>query len=331
MQERKETMKRDNRPFRRMRGIRVPAVCPLEEHTTVRMRFIPVVLVVLFGSMAARAVIIRRGDGSGNGDAPQHDPGWANVGSRGVGSAVYLRNGWVITCAHVGAGSVTFGDTEYDAVDDSAVRLHDPNNPNLPVDIVMFQIDSEPEGMRDLSISRSAPSRGTDVIGIGYGRNREEESTWWNSCWQQETGSPRYRGFEYDDGRTKRWGENDIDATGFTVNAGYGSTYALRMDFDRYGGQGDEEFQAADGDSGGGLFAYNGSEWELCGLMMAVGVYGNQPDDTAVYGNYTYAVDLSRYYDQLTTVIATPEPAGLVLLASGGLLLLVRRQRRKTK
>ncbi|MBN1555988.1 MAG: trypsin-like serine protease [Phycisphaerae bacterium] len=286
-------------------------------------------LIVLLTTSPGWAVIIRGGDGSGNTSAPADDPGWANVGLRGAGSAVYLGNGWVLTAAHVGAGVVNFGGEDYSALEGSAVRLHDPSNPDALVDLVMFQIDDQPEGLEATRIIAASPSNGTDVVGIGYGRNREEESTWWNSAWQQETGSTVYRGFEYDDGREKRWGENDIDASGFKVNAGYGATYALRMDFDRFGGQGADEFQAADGDSGGGLFAYNGSEWELCGLLMAVGVYGSQPGDTAVYGNYTYAVDLSRYYDQLTTVMATPEPASLVLLLSGAGMILFRRQRRK--
>jgi hypothetical protein len=314
------------RPWKTATLIAVPAV----EFSAGRIGFFSAVLVVLLLSMTAQAVMIRGGDGSGNTDAPLDDPGWANVGCRGVGSAVYLGNGWVLTAAHVGAGNVHFGGVDYAAQAGSAVRLHDPDDPETLADLMMFRIDGTPDGATDLAISRTAPSRGTDVVGIGYGRNREEDSTWWDSSWDQETGSARYRGFEYADGRTKRWGENDIDASGFKVNTGWGSTYALRMDFDRFGGQGDDEFQAADGDSGGGLFTCNGSEWELCGLMMAIGVYQGQPGDTAVYGNYTYAVDLSRYYDQLTTAMTTPEPASLVLLASGAMLLLFRRQRRKT-
>ncbi|MBN1942359.1 MAG: trypsin-like serine protease [Phycisphaerae bacterium] len=295
-----------------------------------RIRLVVGSVVVLLVTMSAQAVIIRGGDGSGNTAAPLDDPGWANVGRRGVGSAVYLGNGWVLTAAHVGAGTVQFGGEDFDARAGSAVRLHDPSNPDVLVDLMMFQIDGAPEGAESLSISSTTPAGGTDVIGIGYGRNRQEESTWWNSSWQQETGSPRYRGFEYDEGRTKRWGENDIDVGGFKVNAGWGATWALRMDFDRFGGQGGNEFQAADGDSGGGLFSFNGSEWELCGLMMAVGIYGSQPDETAVFGDYTYAVDLSRYYDQLTTVMAMPEPASVVLIATGAMMMLIRRQRRKT-
>jgi len=275
----------------------------------------------------AGAVVIRGGDGTGNTTAPTADPGWANVGQRGVGSAVYLGNGWVMTAAHVGSGSVSFGGTDYSAVAGSTVRLHDPNNPSTLVDIVLFQIDGSPTGALDITISSSAPSRGSDVVAIGCGRNRQAEETWWNSSWEEQEGTPRYRGFEYDSGRTKRWGENDIDSK-CVVNAGYGPTSALKMDFDRYGDQGDDEMQLVDGDSGGGLFYYNGTDWELTGMLMARGIRPGQPTDSAVYGNYSYAADLSVYYDQIGGIITTPEPASAMLLLSGGMLILFRRRKK---
>jgi len=278
----------------------------------------------------AGAVVIRGGDGTGNTSAPAADPGWANVGLRGSGSAVYLGNNWVMTAAHVGAGSVNFGGTDYSAVTGSSVRLHAPGNPGALVDIIMFRVEETPDDVVDVTISSSAPSRNSDVVAIGYGQNREADQTWWNNSWEQQQGSVRYRGFEYDSGREKRWGENDIDASGFTVNAGYGATYALQMDFDRYNGQGDDEMQLVDGDSGGGLFYYNSStgEWELSGMLMARGVHPGQPEDTAVYGNRSYAADLSWYYDQIGGIMSpTPEPATLLILTIAAPLLLRQKRR----
>ena len=99
------------------------------------------------------------------------------------------------------------------------------------------------------------------------------------------------------------------------------------LDFDRVGGAGDDEMQAVAGDSGGGLFYKNGTDWELAGILMAVGTSSGQPDDTAVYGNLTHAADLSRYRDQIVAII--PEP-GTVLLFAGGLIAVLRRRRRRT-
>ena len=53
--------------------------------------------------------IVAGGDGSQNTTAPADDPGFANIGIRGSGSAVYLGDGWVLTATHVGAG-VTYLD-----------------------------------------------------------------------------------------------------------------------------------------------------------------------------------------------------------------------------
>ncbi|MCD4823806.1 MAG: serine protease [Phycisphaerae bacterium] len=277
----------------------------------------------------AAAVVIRGGDGTGNTSAPAADPGWANVGQRGVGSAVYLGNNWVMTAAHVGAGSVNFGGTDYSAVAGSSVRLHAPGSPGELVDIIMFRIEETPDDVVDLTISSSRPSNGSDVVAIGCGRNREADQTWWNSSWEEQQGSAAYRGFEYDAGREKRWGENDIDGTS-TIDVGYGSTRALRMDFDRYGGQGDDEMQLVDGDSGGGLFYYNSStgNWELSGMLMARSIHSGQPYDTAVYGNRSYAADLSWYDDQIGDIITTPEPATLLILTIAAPLLLRQKRRR---
>ena len=261
-------------------------------------------------------VVLRGGDGSGNTSAPTDDPGWANVGLRGVGCAIYLGNGWVLTAGHVGAGDVTFGSTTYTAQAGTWQRLHDPVTPSSLADIGMFQLSSIPAGLRGVTISTAAPSNGSTITAIGYGRDRGAATTW-----------ERHSGFFTSAAdRTKRWGENTIDTNGITVNSGYGNTSALKVDFDMRGGSGDNEFQGYYGDSGGAFFYDNGTNWELAGMMVAIGTYTGQPDNMVLYGNATYAADLSVYRSQiLPTVI--PEPATLSLLALGGLAALRRRHR----
>ena len=94
----------------------------------------------------ASAVIISTGDGSGNITAPADDPGFANVGIRGSGSAVYLGDGWVLTDAHVGAGSTYLNNVWYSQVAGSAVQLANPPGAGFSStsDLLMYQIANPP-------------------------------------------------------------------------------------------------------------------------------------------------------------------------------------------
>jgi len=286
----------------------------------------------------AAAVIIRGGDGSGNTAAPSDDPGWDNVGKRGTAGAVYLENRWVISVAHLSAESVIFGGTTYNMVPGSLNRLHEPGNPSADVDLELFQLDSVPSVVSDLTVSSTVPANGSDVVAIGYGWNRETtETTWYVDTtpdpwvWQESAFSgwdTNYYGYKYGSGTTKRWGKNDVDASGFTINAGYGNTYSIQTDFDRTGGHENDEMQAATYDSGGGLFYKDGTDWELAGIMMTVAGYSGQPSNTAVHANQTHSADLSRYRDQIMAIV--PEPSTIVLAMIGLLFVLPCRRGRRT-
>ncbi|MDC0264332.1 hypothetical protein OAL86_04425 [Verrucomicrobia bacterium] len=60
-------------------------------------------------------VIISSGDGSRNTTAPGDDSGRSNVCKRGSSSVIYPGNRWVLIGKHVGAGSLTLGETPYNA------------------------------------------------------------------------------------------------------------------------------------------------------------------------------------------------------------------------
>ena len=60
--------------------------------------------------------------------APLDDPGWANVGTRGNLSVIYLGNGWVLTANHVGSGAVIFEGQVYDEIVGSRVRFQNPDD-----------------------------------------------------------------------------------------------------------------------------------------------------------------------------------------------------------
>ena len=71
------------------------------------------------------------------------------------------------------------------------------------------------------------------------------------------------------------------------------------------------ESQAINGDSGGAVFYNRDGNWEMAGVVNAVGTYNNQPQSpkaTAVYGDVTLFSDLSVYYDEIYSIInAHPE------------------------
>jgi hypothetical protein len=275
---------------------------------------------------SSAATVIRAGSGNAGPPPPGDDPGWANVSGRigAVGTAVYLGDQWVLTAAHVGGGTVELGGgVQYYMDPGSWQPLHDPNDPSKLADLGLFRLTAPP-GLPNLAISQSAPADGARVVGIGYGRDQASSETWWNSDWEKETGSEAYRGFELPSSFIKRWGENYIDPNGqVAFSLGGYTTHALQMTFDQSGSP--NEMQAVPGDSGGGLFYKNGSDWELAGIWIARTTYSQgdpkQPDATAVYGNLSYAADLSRYRSQIMAIV--PEPSMLVMLLGVGMGCLV--------
>ncbi len=262
---------------------------------------------LIFGAAAsAQAVIIEGGDGSGNTTAPSDDPGWANVGSAGA-SCVYLGNGWVITAAHVGLGAATFNGVSYNDVPNSFTRLVEPSKPAQSVDLCMFQLQSNPVGLSQLTVSSTEPANNSQIVAIGYGANRATSETYWDSNWNVVSSPGVFDGYYWASGNTKRWGTNNITHQyGKSVNDGYGLTDCWETVFSSSGDA--NQMQAAGGDSGGGVFYKSGSSWDLTGIILAIGTYGNQPSDTAVFGNVTYFADLSRYAGEISQIMAKPEP-----------------------
>ena len=305
-----------------------------------------------------QAVIIATGAGGGNTSAPSDDPGWnyvgrVSTGGGNFGSGIYLggfnRNGsyshWVLTASHIGDGNFTgftVGGSSYDAVPDSSSQIRNPTStPDDPfglqtlsayTDLAVFQIQVGATNNLPSSrmpISAAAPALGSEVLGIGFGRNRQSAQTAWDSSWSEvslSSTNARDTGWKYGSGSTKRWGKNrveNIPVTTIRNNLGggdYRDVKVITTDFDRsglstYGSYAavTDEFQAAPGDSGGGLFYKNGSAWELTGILTTIGRYQNQPNNSVVFGNETYSANLSLYRDNILAVVPEPEEVGLVM------------------
>lgn len=301
-----------------------------------------------------QAVIIV--SGSGNTSAPSDDPGWNYVGgvstSGSVGSGVYLggfnHNGsyshWVLTAPHIGDGnftSFTIGGSSYNAVPNSSVQIRNPTStPDDPfglqtlstyTDLAVFQIQVGATNnlpASRMSISAAAPALGSEVVGIGLGRNRQSAQTAWDSSWSEVSlSSPNARdtGWKYGSGSTKRWGKNRVENIPITTivnNLGGGDQRDVKVITTDFDGSGlnshgtyaavTDEFQAAPGDSGGGVFYKNGSTWELTGILTTIGRYRNQPNNSVVFGNETYSANLSLYRDNILAVVPEPKSIGLV-------------------
>lgn len=266
---------------------------------------------------SARAVIIDSGDGTGNTSAPPDDPGWVYVGTRSDLTAVYIGGGWVLTANHVPLGTVIIDGVIYAPIVGSDVQLS--NGDGTFADLKIFAIAGDP-GLADLPIRSDALTVGTALMMIGQGRDRGAFTTW-------DPGAPNapISGYEWLNTRSRRWGTNHIDGI---PSSRILNTVSFFARFDA--GQPDHEAQVVQGDSGGAVFIKNGGVWELAGIQFARSEFMGQPMDTALYGNFSYASDLSFYRDEILDVIAAPEPGLSLQIACGGLgvwMLDCRRRR----
>jgi hypothetical protein len=285
----------------------------------------------------AHAVVIDTLTGLGNTSAPADDPGWANVGVLGVGTGVYLGNNWVLTAAHVGGGSIVLNGGTYAMLAGSGTTLTNNGAPgkSATTDLYMFQLATTPPGLSGVTIASSSAAPGAAVTMIGSGRDRGAFTQWsvntgttpW--AWTEVSSGGNAAGYKTISSRAMRWGENTVNASGVWVADGFGDVNMLATDF-TYSGTPSNQAQAAYGDSGGAVFHKNGSAWELSGIMLTVAGYSGQPDPgaNAVFGNLTYAADLSFYRSEIVTIVPEPSTVAMVAVALGTLAARAAGRRR---
>ena len=274
--------------------------------------------VCLLMSAATQAMIVAGGDGTQNTTAPAGGQGWDYVGrisGSAPSSVTYLGNNWFITANHIkvldNPTGVLLGAGSYTINAGSWTRI--TNSVGTDTDLMMFRVE-ESVGLAGLTIA-SSPANGTALTMIGNGRNRAADLSYWNvsgTTWTENGAPTNAFGYKWATGSTKRWGSNTKEGDAGYINDGFGITDMFYTDFDAIVG----EAQGATYDSGGGVFIHNGGEWELAGIMLTTAGYSGQPGSTAVFGNLTYAADLSTYADQINATVAIPEPSVLVLVTA---------------
>jgi MprA protease rhombosortase-interaction domain-containing protein len=309
-------------------------------------RTLCVPLVFLCAVPAAFAVVVA--GTTGNTTAPVDDPGWLNIGNCNSASAVYLGNRWVLTAFHVNGAAnfpVVFNGNLFTPVPGTATQLTNNGTPGMSAnaDLIVFQINGDP-GLPPVQLSSTPPIVGDDILMIGNGLNREAARTFWqvtmnaganNDTWTETLGAHNVEGFKAGIGSAQRWGTNDAESVSLNINDGIGDNRAFISIFhDDLAGR-PNEAQAIVGDSGGGVFHKNGAQWELSGIMLAVGTAGNPaffdnpPPDTAAFGQHlTVMADISFYRGQILA-LTVPEPSAALLLA--GAAAFTRRRSRSRK
>lgn len=253
-------------------------------------------LVLVIGLIAwtggAGAVLIATGDGTGNTTPPSGDPGFANVGVTSTGlSAVYVRNGWVLTANHVGDNPVTFGGVTYEPIPGSRIRFQNPDA--TLADLIAYKLQTRPP-LPDLAIAGQAPSVNELVTVIGNGRDRGAATSFQGTDGWSWLGS-----------RSLRWGTNRIsEVDQLELNT---RSFLTVFDFVRRPSTGQHEADIVNGDSGGAAFVGSGTSAELAGILFARASFVDQPANTSIYGNLGLIVDLYAYRDDLLAVIDQPD------------------------
>jgi hypothetical protein len=233
--------------------------------------------------------------------------GWDFVGMVNGASGVYLRNGWVLTAAHVGAGGFTLGGIGYSAFSGTATSISDSNG---VADLILFQVFGSP-ALPSLTI------RSTDPVAATFGNNGSSVVMIGNG------------------GGGKSWGVNTITDISIPISLSpYQSTDFATFTGTKTLGFGNHSRTLTNnasltgGDPGGAGFIFNStaSRWELAGINEAIGSDSNG-------NNYSFLVQLSRYASLINSITSgtlspVPEPriTGVAGAIAAVLAVLVRRR-----
>lgn len=266
-------------------------------------------------------------DNAGNVNDPGTGVPWANVarvtnatGTLVDASAVYLRDGYMITANHVGNRShVTFDGTSLWEVDPDSYQQVAPG-----VDLKTFRLkgtpDLPPVMLYEDSLANQDLSTSSVLIGWGVGRDPSVAIDTAVVAWGTNAT------------QAQRWGTNKTLPQSQIVTYTSGTAYsydALRTRLLTSGGA--DEAAMTLYDSGGALFQFIDNTWYLSGIATVVSSENSQ----SIFGNNStgdlnHFARISTYSDAIQATI--PEPghigAGLAFGALATASFLRRRRAR---
>lgn len=306
------------------------------------------ILLLLSGSPCF-ALIVE--DLAGTTVEPADDPGWNYVSTSGR-NLVYLGDSWILSAFHVGvptpAESVVINGITFNVIANQAFVVRNQAGQGLSndTDLRLMRINGDPE-LPPLAIASQPFSESTtpdgpqrDVMVIGNGLTQFPAKSSWNvevqsgddnDVWTEiPAGTGEYLGFRANlsAGLTKRWGTNRIadedaivdtndddlrEQLQLTLGVGERDVVSLVTRFDAPSEDGlANEVQAVPNDSGSAVFTKASGRWELLGIVNSNLLYENQPDITAMYGNYTTFADLTYYRPDILRIMAEHPDYSLV-------------------
>jgi len=244
--------------------------------------------------------------------------GWdyvGNLGGAGTGGGVYLGNGWVITAAHVGAGSGTF------VLDGVSYTVNTSTEHQIgTADLVMFQISSASglPNLASLTLAPTTPALSTQVVMIGYGGGSATGAA------AADPKVPGHNGFNVN-GATgtgvESWGVSSVTVADASTSLNSYTSLDYRTTFSTSTLTSSAVVQG--GDSGGGVFVYDTAtkKWELSGILELLYSYTGQTYSVDS-GDESGIIDLSQYAAQInaleaTNPVETPEPGATALFGLG--------------
>jgi len=222
-------------------------------------------------------------------------PFWKNIGQIDRSTGIYLGNGYVLTAAHVGAGTFRTSDGKSYSVAGDTVQFFRNHDGSL-ADLCLFRIAFQPvdpiASCPAIPLTTMIPRKGNRLVLLAGGAGPKSSG----------------KRFAWSDDYRVRWGLNSIE-----------EVYAMPMPTSRYSsfgfathfGKDGAQCQAAPGDSGGAAFHFNpaADRWELAGVIVAVDSRFGGAD----FGNQTYVADPALFRRQLAVARESTQP----LLASG--------------
>ena len=253
-----------------------------------------------------KAIVLASDDGTTNKSGsrnglPLDHVGIVNNSESGVYLGNYDGKSWVLSANHSGPGSFELGGITYNAVAESTHRLLNPDS--TPSDILLFQIDGDPE-LPPVNLASVSPTNRTQVYLIGFGQSGQPNRSYWvdhGGTWiptVPDDPAANRIGYQWTGVQPgpERWGIGSVVGSTLGINQTRAFCTKFLDQTNNACGTG--------GDSGGGVFVRQGNQWQLIGMLDALSGLANQPVGTSIFdGNINVIADLSQYRPQIDAIM----------------------------